>query len=210
MVLCALYARVSTGTQDELDQLPMLRSVCRNAGYSIVGEYTDVASGRSKATDRPGFQKLMRDAKANKFDIILVVKLDRVMRSLKQLLDLLTLLDSLQIKLQCADIGIIDTKSTAGKLQMEILGAVAEWECSIISERTRASLAAKKARGVKLGRPRTNDFDIVTAAKLKMSGHNRKQIAEKMGCSIHDLNNRRFELAAAIEELQKQEDDLDA
>lgn len=207
-MIVALYARVSTDKQDELNQLPQLRHLAMHNGYRIFGEYTDIASGRSKANDRPGWQKLMKDARAGNFDRILVIKLDRVMRSLKQLLSLLEILDELRISLECGDIGIIDTKSSAGKLQMQIVGAVAEWEAGIISERTRSALAAKKARGIKLGRPIERGFDFETAARLIMSGHSREQVAKKLNVTVYDINNRRKQINETIEQIKKEEENL--
>ena len=146
----AIYVRVSTKKQDETNQLPYLREIANKRGFEIYREYSDEAS--AKDANRPGWKELMQDASEHRFEAILVTKLDRVMRSLLQLNITMTNLQTYGVKLICADIGEIDYTSPMGKVQMQIIGAIAEWEREIIVQRTKEGIEAKRARGIHLGR----------------------------------------------------------
>ena len=130
-MMVALYARVSTRKQDEAAQLPRLRAMAGSRGYEVYREYTDEAS--AKDANRPGWRALMQDASERRFDAVLVTKLDRVMRSLVQLNITMEDLQTYGVSLICADIGEIDLRSPMGKVQMQIIGAIAEWEREIIA-----------------------------------------------------------------------------
>lgn len=120
----AIYARVSTRKQDETNPLPRLRETAVNRGYEIYREYTDEAS--AKDANRPGWKDLMADASERKFDAILVTKLDRVMRSLVQLNITMQDLQTYGVRLICLDQGEIDPSNPMGKMQMQLIGAIAE------------------------------------------------------------------------------------
>lgn len=167
MTFCAIYARVSTHKQDELLQLPRLRDAAGARGLDVWKEYTDEASG--KDGNRPGWQELKKDARAGRFSILLVVKLDRIMRSVPALYTDLTELAASGVTVVCLDQGTLDLSSPQGKLIIAVMGAVAEWERDVISERTKAALEAKRTSGVKLGRPKS-DFPTHKAALLRIDG----------------------------------------
>lgn len=147
----ALYARVSTLDQEPENQLQELRRYVEARGWTAK-EYVD--RGVSGAKDkRPGLDELLRDAKRRRFDVVVCWRLDRLGRSLKHLI---TLLEELQV-LGVAFVSLaegIDATTPAGKLQMHILGAIAEFERARIVERVRAGLARRAAQGKPLGRPR--------------------------------------------------------
>jgi len=148
-VRCALYARVSTLDQQPENQLAELRRYADARGWTAV-EYTD--HGISGAKDsRPALDKLVKDARRRKFDVVLTWKLDRLGRSLKHLILLLDDLQALGVAFVSLGEGI-DCTTPAGKLQMQILGAIAEFERGRIVERVRAGLARAKAQGTRLGR----------------------------------------------------------
>ena len=146
----AIYARVSTLDQQPENQLAELRKYVQARGWSA-HEYTD--KGISGAKDkRPALDALIRDAKRRRFDVLVCWRLDRLGRSLKHLV---TLLDELQV-LGIAFVSLgegIDATTPAGKLQMHILAAIAEFERARISERVTAGLARVRQQGRKLGRP---------------------------------------------------------
>ncbi|AMH95444.1 resolvase domain-containing protein [methanogenic archaeon ISO4-H5] len=167
-MIVAIYVRVSTRKQDETNQLPRLREIAKNRGFEVFNEYSDEAS--AKDANRPGWKELMEDASNHRFDAILVTKLDRVMRSLVQLNITMSNLQTYNVKLICADIGEIDCSTPMGKVQMQIIGAIAEWEREIIVQRTKEGLEARKARGAKLGRKRRDDIPFDTIATLRMNG----------------------------------------
>lgn len=137
----AIYGRVSTEEQDADKQIFICEDYSKRQGHSIVGTYKDIISGTTSS--RPEFNKLLEDMRSKKFDAIIVTKLDRLGRSLQHLL---SLFDEFQ-KQGVHFIAVtqnIDTTSAAGKLQMQIMGAFAEFERNIISERTKEGLKRKK------------------------------------------------------------------
>jgi len=127
-----------------------------------------VDRGISGAKDkRPALDALIRDAKRRKFDVLVCWRLDRLGRNLKHLITLLEDLQALGIAFVSLAEGI-DATTPAGKLQMHILGAIAEFERARIQERVRAGLARAKAQGVRLGRPprRIDPERLATVAGL--------------------------------------------
>ena len=193
----AIYVRVSTKKQDETNQLPRLREISNNRGFKVYREYSDEASGRD--ANRPGWKELMQDASEHRFDAILVTKLDRVMRSLVQLNITMTNLQSYGVKLICADIGEIDYSSPMGKVQMQIIGAIAEWEREIIVQRTKEGIEAKKLKGIRLGRKRRDDIPIDTIVKLRLAGNSWKSIARDLHIPKTTLLRRKSEVEDIIE-----------
>ena len=193
----AIYVRVSTKKQDETNKLPRLREISNNRGFEVYREYSDEASGRD--ANRPGWKELMQDASEHRFDAILVTKLDRVMRSLVQLNITMTNLQSYGVKLICADIGEIDYSSPMGKVQMQIIGAIAEWEREIIVQRTKEGIEAKKLKGIRLGRKRRDDIPIDTIVKLRLAGNSWKSIARDLHIPKTTLLRRKPEVEDLIE-----------
>lgn len=191
----ALYARVSTSEQDETLQLPRLREFAARAGWEIYKEYTDSATGTTYS--RPGWQALMSDARGRFFDRILIVKLDRMMRSVAFLLEELEDLTRHEVQVYVLDIGLIDMKSPGSRLTLTILGAIAEWEAKVISERTKDGLRARKERGQKLGRPRAK-LPIHTIALYRIDKHTYKEISQKLGIPISTIQNYRAEINAEM------------
>jgi len=149
----ALYLRVSTSQQKPDLQLDGLRTYATRAGLEIVAEYMDIAvSGRKEG--RPKLQALMEAAYHHEFDCVLVWKFDRFARSVAHLLRDLEEFNHLGIRFISVQ-DQIDTDSPMGKAMFTIIGAMAELESSLISERVKAGMAAAKSRGKRLGRPTT-------------------------------------------------------
>ena len=149
----ALYLRVSTGHQKPDLQADGLCHYARRAGLEIVAEYVDVAvSGRKE--QRPQLQALLGAARHHAFDCVLVWKFDRFARSVSHLLSALEEFKYLGIRFISVQ-DQVDTDSPMGKAMFTIIGAMAELESSLISERVKAGMEAARARGKRLGRPRT-------------------------------------------------------
>ena len=147
----ALYARVSTLDQEPENQLAELRRYVEARGWTAT-EYVD--HGISGAKDRrPALDALVQDAKRRRFDVLICWRLDRLGRNLRHLV---TLLDELQVMgIAFVSLGEgIDCTTPAGKLQLHILAALAEFERGRIQERVRAGLARARRHGTRLGRPR--------------------------------------------------------
>ncbi len=168
------YARVSTDDQN----LDLQRDALNGAGCNQIFE--DQISGAK--TDRPGLKEALKYARAG--DILVVWRLDRLSRSLKDLIEMVNLLESKSIGLKSIQ-EVIDTSSNSGKLIFHIFGALSEFERNLIRERTQAGLQAARARGRKGGRPKTLDTDEqVLAVKLyKEKQHTVAKICEMMGIS---------------------------
>ena len=147
----AIYARVSTIDQEPENQLAELRRYVEARGWSAV-EYVD--KGVSGAKDRrPALDQLLIDARLRRLDVVVCWRLDRLGRSLKHLITLLDELQALGVAFVSLAEGI-DATTPAGKLQMHILGAIAEFERERIRERVLAGLQRAKRQGTRLGRPR--------------------------------------------------------
>lgn len=143
----ALYARVSTEDQDAHGQILQLREWARRMNHVIFREYVDQAVSGTKFS-RPAFDEMMNDLRTFKFEAIAVVKLDRLGRSLRHLLSLFDEFNAKGVAIICTT-QPIDTSATnpLGKIIIALLGAFAEFERDLISERTKAGLAARRARG---------------------------------------------------------------
>lgn len=147
----AIYMRVSTIYQNHDLQKDGLVEYAKRADLEIVGEYLDNAiSGKKEG--RPALKELMKAARNREFDTVLVWKFDRFARSVSHLLRALETFNHLNIRFVSVQ-DQIDTDSPMGKAMFTIIGAMAELESSLISERVKAGMAAAKSRGKKLGRP---------------------------------------------------------
>ena len=156
----AIYARVSTLDQEPENQLAELRRYVAARGWTGA-EFVD--RGVSGAKDRrPALDRLIRDARRRRFDVLVCWRLDRLGRSLKHLVTLLDELQALGVAFVSLQEGI-DATTPAGKLQMHILAAIAEFERARIAERVRAGLARARANGRRLGqKPHTLTADDLT------------------------------------------------
>ena len=149
----AIYARVSTLDQQPENQLQELRRYADARGWTAV-EYVD--RGVSGAKDRrPALDQLLTDARRRRLDVVVCWRLDRLGRNLKHLITLLEELQALGVAFVSLAEGI-DATTPAGKLQMHILGAIAEFERERIRERVLAGLQRARTQGKRLGRPRAS------------------------------------------------------
>lgn len=145
----AVYARVSTQDQEPENQLQELRRYMQAREWTAV-EYVD--RGVSGAKDRrPALDQLVTDARRRRFDVLVCWRLDRLGRNLRHLVTLLEDLQHLGVTFVSLGDGI-DCTTPAGKLQLHILAALAEFERSRLRERTLAGLARARAQGKRLGR----------------------------------------------------------
>jgi DNA invertase Pin-like site-specific DNA recombinase len=148
----ALYARVSTDDQEPENQLVELRRYAQARGWESV-EFVDKGVSGSKDR-RPALDELVAAAKRRKFDAVVCWRLDRLGRNLRHLILLLDELQALGVSFVSLGEGI-DATTPAGRLQLAVLGAIAQFERDRIVERVRAGLARAKAQGQRLGRRRS-------------------------------------------------------
>ena len=177
----ALYARVSTlNGQDPGMQLSELREYTSRRGWTITSEYVDQGVSGSKES-RPELNQLMTDAHRRQFDAVLVWKIDRFGRSLKHLVNALADLCAYGV----AFISFrdnLDLSTPSGRLMFQIIGAMAEFERSLIQERVRAGLRNARAKGKKFGRPRAV-VDAARVAELRRDGLSWSQVCRTLNVS---------------------------
>jgi DNA invertase Pin-like site-specific DNA recombinase len=157
----ALYLRVSTDEQTTERQERELRAAAQARGWEIVETYADNGISGAKGRDRrPEFDRLCRDAVRRKFDLVMAWSVDRLGRSLKDLIGFLQELQSVGVGLFLYQ-QAVDTTTPAGRAMFQMLGVFAEFERSMIVERVRSGMAKAKANGTKsgkaIGRPRVAD-----------------------------------------------------
>jgi DNA invertase Pin-like site-specific DNA recombinase len=181
----AIYARVSTDKQTCENQLIELRAVAERCGYTIVQEFVDSGiSGAKGREDRPALDSMMKAANQRKFDMILVWSIDRLGRSLQNLVELLNDLQSMRVDLMFLQQGM-DTSTSSGRMMFSIFGALAEFERNLIRERVFAGIFRAKARGVKMGRPSKMNDGLRSAIQLlRQNGMGIKQIAKEVGVGV--------------------------
>ena len=164
------YARVSTGDQDVAGQ----RMRLEEAGAIRV--FTDIMSGKSM--ERPGLVELL--AYARKGDILAVVRLDRLGRSLTELLSMVAMLKERGVALLSLE-EKIDTSSAAGELIFHVFGAIAHFERRLIAERTRDGIAAARAKGKKPGRQPVDPNKVAAPLKLVAAGLSPTEAGRQLG-----------------------------
>ncbi len=175
----AIYVRTSTTDQDGAAQLHALRQAAEARGWSGYLEFIDLGHSGAKAS-RPALDELRAAVRAGEVREVMVFALDRLGRSLR---DLLVLLDNLTAG-GCAVISLreaIDLSTPTGRLLVHLIGALAEFEREIIRERVRAGIARVKASGKTrsgkpIGRPR-RDIDMVLVTRLRNEGKSWREIA---------------------------------
>ncbi|MCP8469947.1 recombinase family protein [Pseudomonas triclosanedens] len=174
-----LYARVSTADQTTDNQLLEVQA----AGFDVLPSraVAETVSGAVPSGDRPGFQRLLE--RMEEGDILLVTKLDRLGRNAMDVRSTIELLAGRGIKVHCLALGGADLTSAAGKMTMQVLVAVAEFERDLLIERTQAGLMRAKAQGKKLGRPHA----VGTREKvqqLRAEGLSQSKVAERLGVHV--------------------------
>ena len=162
----AAYIRVSTEEQAAsgagLDaQRAAISGECERRGWTVVAWHGDEGISGGKALDaRPGLTAALNEVQSATAAVLMVAKSDRLARSLPTLLDVLDRTERAGGVVVAVD-GTVDTSTAAGRFTTQIMGSVAELERGLISDRTKAALAVRKAQGVRLGRPTTVPPSVV-------------------------------------------------
>ena len=149
----AIYSRVSTDSQTTENQERELREVASGMGWTIMKVYRDEGvSGAKSRAERPAFNALWKDATRRRFDMVMAWSVDRLGRSLQDLVAFLSELHALKVDLYLHQQGV-DTSTPAGKAPFQMMGVFAEFERAMIRERVKSGLERAKAQGKILGRP---------------------------------------------------------
>lgn len=176
-----LYMRVSTDDQTNENQRIRLDETVNQRGWTLVDTYQDQESGAKRS--RPGLDQLLKDARAGRFDLVLVTKVDRISRSLQDLLEIAAKLGEYNVSLSFTD-QPIDISSSMGKAFFQILGAFAELERSMIIERTKAGLRRARREGKRIGRPPLHHETRNKVQRLREKGKSMREISRETGLSI--------------------------
>lgn len=183
-----IYARVSREDQNLDNQILRLKEYSKVRDFDIVQVYTDKASGKN--TNRTGFKKMLADLETNPLEIkaVMIFKLDRIGRSLSDLIKIAQWLNEHKIELVSVTDNI-DTTTSSGRLFYHIIGSIAEYEREIIVERTQAGLDRAKSEGKTLGRP-SADISLAEIKRLQAEGLAITKIARRYGVSRTTIYNK--------------------
>jgi DNA invertase Pin-like site-specific DNA recombinase len=150
----AIYVRVSTDKQTVENQVRELRQIAERRDWEVVETYQDAGISGAKGRDgRPDLDRMLKDAQKRRFDIVMAWAIDRLGRSLIDLLGTIQTLEACGVDLYL-DQQSIDTTTPAGRLMFQVTGAFAEFERSMIRQRVHAGLKRAIEQGKQLGRPK--------------------------------------------------------
>ncbi|MCF3948557.1 recombinase family protein [Acidiphilium iwatense] len=192
-----LYARVSTAGQATENQVAEVKA----AGFAVQPSrvITETISGSTPAMQRPAFRKLLDRLEA--VDVLVVTKLDRLGRNAMDVRTTVDALAALGVRVHCLALGGVDLTSSAGRMTMQVIAAVAEFERDLLVERTQAGLSRARSTGKKLGRPASlsEDQKRQVAARLD-AGVSVSALARELGTSRQTIIRARFCLTSALGE----------
>jgi len=177
----AIYARVSTASQTVENQLIELRDAAKRLGWQVVHEIIDEGiSGSKGRSDRPGFDRIFELVEQKAVGAVMAWSVDRIGRSLQDLVSLMKELQRSSVELYCHQQNI-NTATPAGRMTFSIFGALGEYERSIIIERIRSGIARAKAEGVRFGRPRVYGDEVrAQVIQLRAGGMRMRDIAREL------------------------------
>jgi DNA invertase Pin-like site-specific DNA recombinase len=187
-IRAAIYIRVSTDGQTVDNQRLELEQAAERAGWEIVGVYDDNGvSGAKSRADRQAFDRLCKDATRRKFDVVMSWSVDRLGRSLQDLVGFLSELHAVGVDLYLHQQGI-DTTTPAGKMMFQMCGVFAEFERAMIQERVKAGLSRAKAQGKTLGRPKVTGKVEKAVLTARAEGTGKRKIARQLGIGVSTVN----------------------
>jgi len=191
--IAGLYIRTSTDNQTESIKLQSkeLQEYCNKHNYEVYKEYVDFGYS-GKNTERPHFKVMLDDAKEHNFDILLVTKIDRFARSIIDCLVNVEKLESYGVSFAATE-QPIDTSSAMGKLTLQIMGAFAEFERAMITERMETGRKEAEKRGVICNRPR-KDINIKKLEELIKKGLSANGCALFFDVNVQTITNRLHEI----------------
>lgn len=187
-IRAGIYARVSTTDQHVSNQVEEIRRVAESRNWNIVAEHVD--HGISGTVDRrPGLDALLVDVEAGRVDVVVVVRLDRLGRSLQHLLGVVNKITAAGVGLVSIRDAGIDTTTASGKLMLSILGAFASFERDLLVERTKAGMDRVRRQGGHVGRPR-REIAVEAAVELLGQGHSLRKASEMLNVPRGTLARR--------------------
>lgn len=193
----AIYTRVSTRNGQTVEnQLRQLREVGERMGWQIVAEFSDEGISGAKGRDqRPGFDALMRGVARREFDLVAAWSVDRLGRSLPDLVSFLNDLQARNIDIYLHQQGL-DTSTPSGRMLFQMLGVFAEFERAIIRERVLCGLERARANNKRLGRPPMDPHKVARIEAALRSGKGIRPTARDLGVSTTTVMRVRDAMAA--------------
>jgi DNA invertase Pin-like site-specific DNA recombinase len=192
----AIYSRVSTEDQSPANQIDALTGVGRRLGWEIVDVFVDHGISGAKAR-RPGLDRLLKGVHRRDFDLVATWSIDRLSRSLPDLLALLGELHAKGVGLYVHQQGL-DTTTPAGRTMFQVMGVFAEFERAILIDRVKAGLARARASGKRLGRPRLPD-ELVAPIRAELeAGRGIHATAKRLRVGVGSVQRVRAELRASL------------
>ena len=183
----ALYLRVSTGEQTTKNQRRELETAAKRHGWKVAATFEDAGiSGAKGRKDRPGLDAMLKAVARREVDMVMAWSVDRLGRSLVDLLATLQELHAKDVDLYLHQQGL-DTSTPSGRAMFQMMGVFSEFERAMIQERVRAGLARAKEDGVMLGRPTLEATDPERAAKVRAmreDGVGVRKIAKTLGVGV--------------------------
>ena len=181
MKTVALYLRVSTDGQSVDNQRLALQEAAVRHRWRVVAEFVDRGISGAKGRDqRPGFDRLLTGIARREFDVVAAWSVDRLGRSLQDLIAFLGEMHAKEVDLYLHQQGL-DTSTPAGKALFQMLGVFGEFERAMIRERVNAGLARARAKGIQLGRPRiSSEIEAAIRAGLA-AGMGIRKVAAQVG-----------------------------
>lgn len=180
----AIYSRVSTSGQSVENQRRELEKVAQQRGWEIVDIYEDAGISGTKGRDqRPALDRLHKDATRGRFDVVMAWSVDRIGRSLHQLVGFMAEMGQLGIGIYLHQ-QALDTSTPAGKAMLNMCGVFAEFEREMIVERVNAGLRRARAQGKRLGRPTVGHHVEAAVRQLRRRGTGIKAIAKELSIGV--------------------------
>lgn len=176
-----IYLRVSTDQQTTENQRLELEAVANRSGWDVVGVYEDAGISGAKGRDkRPGLDRLLKDVTARKVNMIAAWSVDRLGRSLQDLVAMLNDLQAVGCDLYLHQ-QALDTSTPSGRAMFQMCGVFAEFERSMIRERVNAGLARARSKGIKLGRRKVKPSVEEQIQELRQGGMGILRIGKTLG-----------------------------
>jgi DNA invertase Pin-like site-specific DNA recombinase len=176
-----IYLRVSTDNQTTENQRLELEAVANRSGWDVVGVYEDAGVSGAKGRDkRPGLDRLLKDVTARKVNMIAAWSVDRLGRSLQDLVAMLNDLQAVGCDLYLHQ-QALDTSTPSGRAMFQMCGVFAEFERSMIRERVNAGLARARSKGIKLGRRKVKPSVEEQIQELRQGGMGILKIGKTLG-----------------------------
>ncbi len=196
----AVYLRVSTGEQTVANQKRELEDAAEVRGWSVVATYADEGVSGAKGRDqRPQLDAMLRDAVRHRFDVVMIWAVDRLGRSLPDLVGSMQELHAAKVDLFIQQ-QALDTTTPAGRAMFGMLGVFAEFERSMIQSRVNAGLARAKAAGVILGRPKVAE-SIEDAVRGRLAtGEGIGKVARTLGVGVSTVQRVRKAMVVGAEQ----------